>query len=508
MPPNDAVTTLLSSSLSFSSTFSFTRRLFLFLRLPCSRPHHHHSLSDSDDEIDSRDTTAVVDRTNAELNRTGSGKLSDLLQSESKLLSNSGGGDSRREENPVPLVVAGEDGGEVRRRMERHEEMKRAATMLLTEGSEERGKGAVLVRRLAKDDAEARVALAMLGLIPTLVRMIDEEGVGDGVRVEAVYGLLNLGIGNDINKAAIVQAGAVHRMMKLVESLTGSRDVAFSEAIVANFLALSALDSNKKIIGSSGAIPFLVEELKDLDYKCNPRAKQDCLRALYNLSILPSNVPLFLETDLIPFLMKSLGDMDTSERILSTLSNVVSVPEGRKAVSSVPDALPILIDVLNWSDSPGCQEMATYILMVMAHKAYGRDRQAMIEAGIGSALLELTLIGSPLAQKRASRILEFITLDKGKQIPENYSYGTGAAVSAPIFGPSSPLGDVGNSSKDNSEEEANMSEEKKAVKQLVQQSLQTNMRRIVKRANLPHDFVPSEQLKSLTTSATSKSLPL
>ncbi|MCI03040.1 U-box domain-containing protein 4-like, partial [Trifolium medium] len=57
-------------------------------------------------------------------------------------------------------------------------------------------------------------------------------------------------------------------------------------------------------------------------------------------------------------------------------------------------------------------------------------------------------------------------------------------------------------------DEANiMSDEKKAVKQLVQQSLQNNMMKIVKRANLKHDFVPSERFSSLTSSSTSKSLP-
>ena len=52
-----------------------------------------------------------------------------------------------------------------------------------------------------------------------------------------------------------------------------------------------------------------------------------------------------------------------------------------------------------------------------------------------------------------------------------------------------------------------MSQESMAVKQLVQQSLHSNMNRMVKRANLPHEFVPSQLLRSLTASSTSKSLP-
>lgn len=306
-----------------------------------------------------------------------------------------------------------------------------------------------------------------------------------------------------------MKAGAVHKMLKLIESPVAPNP-SVSEAIVANFLGLSALDSNKPIIGSSGAAPFLVKTLKNSDKKVSPQAKQDALRALYNLSIFPSNISFILETDLIRYLLEMLGDMELSERILSILSNLVSTPEGRKAISRVPDAFPILVDVLNWTDSPGCQEKASYVLMVMAHKSYG-DRQAMIEAGIASALLELTLLGSTLAQKRASRILECLRVDKGKQVSGTYGGNlvAAAAVSAPICGSSSSTSTNPNGvAKECLEEEEDMmSEEKKAVKQLVQQSLQNNMKRIVKRANLPQDFVPSEHFKSLTTSSTSKSLP-
>lgn len=297
-------------------------------------------------------------------------------------------------------------------------------------------------------------------------------------------------------------------MLKLIESSDGT-DSAVSEAIVANFLGLSALDSNKPIIGSSAAMPFLVRTLKSLDKKSSTQAKQDALRALYNLSIFPANISFILETDLVPFLINSIGDMEVTERNLLILSNLVSTRAGRKAISAVPDAFPILVDVLNWNDSPECQEKVSYVLMVMSHKSYG-DKQAMIEAGIVSSLLELSLIGTTLSQKRASRLLESLRIDKGKQVSGNYGGNLGATVSAPICGSSSscakPDGDgVGKECLE--EEEDMMSEEKKAVKQLVQLSLQNNMRKIVKRANLPQDIVPSDHFKSLTSSSTSKSLP-
>ncbi|KAL5071496.1 hypothetical protein RYX36_022383 [Vicia faba] len=374
------------------------------------------------------------------------------------------------------------------------------------EDSVKRREAATTVRMLAKENLEVRGTLAMLGAIPPLVTMLDSQNLDS--QIASLYALLNLGIGNDANKAAIVKVGSVHKMLKLVESLDGT-DSAVSEAIVANFLGLSALDSNKPIIGSSAALPFLVRTLKSLDKKnSSDQAKQDVLRALYNLSIFPANIAFILETDLVPFLINSIGDMEVTERNLSILSNLVSSRAGRKAISAVPDVFPILVDVLNWTDSPECQEKVSYVLMVMSHKSYS-DKQAMIEAGVVSSLLELSLIGTTLSQNRASRLLESLRIDKGKQVSGNYGGNLGTAVSAPICGTSSSCAkpDGGGGKGCSEEDEDMMSEEKKAVKQLVQLSLQNNMRKIAKRANLPQDIVPSDHFKSLTSSSTSKSLP-
>ncbi|MQL84294.1 hypothetical protein Taro_016790 [Colocasia esculenta] len=397
---------------------------------------------------------------------------------------------------------------ETRRKAEALERLQGVVSRLQSggEGEDDRRRGAAEeVRRLAKEDPEARATLAMLGAIPPLVGMLDSGDVN--LRVAALYALLNLGVGDDKNKAAIVAAGTVHKMLKLIE--TGSAPACVSEAIVANFLGLSALDANKPLIGASGAIPFLVDAFRDAAAApSHAQTRQDALRALFNLSLVPANVSHLVDAGLVSDLFAAVGDMEVSERVLSVLSNVISTGEGRRAVSRSSEAFQILVDVLNWSDSPGCQETAAYVLMVMAHKAYS-DRAAMVDAGVISALLELTLLGTPIAQKRASRILECLSVDKGKRVAESSEGGgdgggsiSGApAVSAPLCG----VGPEGRGPE--GEDDAGMSEERKAVKRLVQQSLQNNMRRIARRANLPQDFAPSDHFRALTASSTSKSLP-
>ncbi|KAJ1700360.1 hypothetical protein LUZ63_000139 [Rhynchospora breviuscula] len=376
------------------------------------------------------------------------------------------------------------------------EEFQRVVSMLHPHGNADaagdcRREAAVEIRRMAKEDADARETLAMLGAIPPLIGMLDAELDLDS-QITALYALLNLAIGNDMNKAAIVKAGAVHKMLRLIRPESPPEvHNPLSEAIVANFLSLSALDANKQIIGLSGAVPFLIKSLRQ-----NKNCRQDALRALFNLSIVATNSQHLIESGIIDTLLTAIGDMEVTDHALATLSNLVaSSAEARQRLTRANDSIPILIDVLGWTDASSCQEKSAYVLMVMAHKSHA-DRAAMSEAGISGALLELTLIGTPLAQKRASRILQMMRSKKGKEISES-----SFAVSAPMT--------VEGKGKAKVEEVAGeMSDEKMAVKQLVQQSLHCNMRRIARRANLPEEIMPVEHLnKVLAVSSTSKSLP-
>lgn len=101
------------------------------------------------------------------------------------------------------VSVAGCDGAEAetRRRIVVFEELERVVGRLQSGGGgnvggDRRKEAAGEVRRFAKDDAEARKTLAMLGAIPPLVGMLDSRDVD--LQISALYALLNLGIGNDL----------------------------------------------------------------------------------------------------------------------------------------------------------------------------------------------------------------------------------------------------------------------------------------------------------------------
>lgn len=147
-----------------------------------------------------------------------------------------------------------------------------------------------------------------------------------------------------------MKAGLLYKMLSLIESGCSQ---SVSDAIVANFLGLSALDSNKTVIGASGAIPFLVKTFRNAEHRSQSRL--DSLRSLFNLSISPVNVSYLVESELVSCLFGAIEDVEVSDKVLSVLSNLVGSPEGRRAVSRTPEAICTLVDVLNWCDSPGCQ---------------------------------------------------------------------------------------------------------------------------------------------------------
>lgn len=78
------------------------------------------------------------------------------------------------------------------------EELQRVVAQMQLDGGNAGGdrRMAAEVRRLAKDNPEARERLALLGAITPLVGMLDSEETDH--QITALYALLNLGIGNEL----------------------------------------------------------------------------------------------------------------------------------------------------------------------------------------------------------------------------------------------------------------------------------------------------------------------
>lgn len=154
---------------------SFRRKLIDTMRCGVSR---HRRDGESDVKMPEPKQEKVEKRSNPKLNG-GMERLSDLLNSDS-----------------AGEIGADESEAETRRKVEAFEELRSVVKRLQCgEGGVER-EAAIDVRRLAKEDSEARTTLAMLGAIPPLVGMLDSDD--PDFHIAALYALLNLGIGNDM----------------------------------------------------------------------------------------------------------------------------------------------------------------------------------------------------------------------------------------------------------------------------------------------------------------------
>ena len=252
---------------------------------------------------------------------------------------------------------------------------------------------------------EATVTMATLGDISSLVAMLDPSS-STFCKHSALVALLNLATGNDLNKVAIVDAGAVPKMVAL---LNPNSDPSTQQALLACFATLSTLDRNQTLIAAAGAIPPLTNLLNN--DTCNIEIQSNALELLHNLSLTQSNLKTLVHTGATTQTLNLMKNPRHSEKALAVLANLVTGPLGRRATMDTDDGVEALLAILTWGANPKWQETAVGVLMVIAEHSYGH-RQTMVRKRAVPALLELSLLGTAVAQKRAMRVLEFLRDDR------------------------------------------------------------------------------------------------
>ncbi|KAM1226284.1 hypothetical protein EV1_005757 [Malus domestica] len=158
---------------------------------------------------------------------------------------------------------------------------------------------------------------------------------------------------------------------------------------------------------------------------------------------------------------------------------------GKKAMENSAAVPGSLIEILTWDEKPKCQELSCYILMILAHQS-SDQREKMAKSGIVPILLEVALLGSSLAQKRALKLLQWFKDER-------------QAKMGPHSGPQTARVPIGSPLNQRDAQQG-----KKMMNNLVKQSLYKNMEMITMRASAIGD---SSKLKALIISTSSKSLP-
>ncbi|CAL1410360.1 unnamed protein product [Linum trigynum] len=348
---------------------------------------------------------------------------------------------------------------------------------------EEKEAAAVDIGRLAsKEDVKTRKSIAELGVIPVLVEMLGSGAVSR--RRAAVTALIELANGTYTNKALMLEAGILSKFPAPEQQESTLLLNEFAELI----LSLSSLPNPQFQFSLTRILPFITKTLESpTSTAAAAAAKQSCLSALFNLSAALETASLLASNGAVSALLALISTKPFAEKALATLGQMVVTASGKRAMedsSAVPEGL---IEVLTWDDRPKCQELSAYVLMILAYQS-SAQRDKMAQCGIVAALLELALLGTPLAQKRALKLLQWFKDEREAKMGPHSGpqMGRRLAIGSPI-----------------NPREAQ--EGRRLIKDLVQQSLNKNMEMITRRAN--NVGGGSSKLKNLVVSTSSKSLP-
>ncbi|KAL1204111.1 U-box domain-containing protein 7 [Cardamine amara subsp. amara] len=345
---------------------------------------------------------------------------------------------------------------------------------------EEKEKAAIEIEILAREDKKTRKLMAELGVLQVLVSMVASDVAGH--QRAAVKALVQLSHGTYTNKALMVNAGICSKLPKNVEVLDQPTRHGFTELL----LSLSSLTSTQLPVASSKILPFLMDIMNS--DSTDIKSKEICLATINNLCLVLENTGPLVLNGAVQTLLNLMLAKDLSEKALASLGQLVVTQMGKKAMEDCLIVPKGLIEILTWEDKPKCQEYAAYILMVLAHQSWSQ-REKMSKAGIVPALLEVALLGSPLVQKRAVKLLQWFKDERNVRMGPHSGPQT-SRVSSGMGSPMSPR----------SGEEG-----KRMMKNLVKQSLYKNMEMITRRGNVDMESEAC-RLKSFIISTSSKSL--
>ncbi|GAB2296977.1 hypothetical protein Dimus_031081 [Dionaea muscipula] len=266
---------------------------------------------------------------------------------------------------------------------------------LLSRSVDERRSSVREIRSLSKRSTDNRILIAEAGAIPVLVNLLTTDDIL--IQENAVTSILNLSIYEN-NKGLIMLAGAIPFIVQVLRN-NGSTEEARENA-AATLFSLSLADENKMIIGASGAIPALVRLLQN----GSPRGKKDAATALFNLCIYQGNKGRAVRAGIVTALVKMLTESMVDEA-LTILSVLAGNREAKVAIVKA-GTLPVLVDLMR-TGLPRNKENAAAILLALCK----RDMESLAclgRLGMAMPLMELTESGTERAQRKATSLLELL----------------------------------------------------------------------------------------------------
>lgn len=207
--------------------------------------------------------------------------------------------------------------------------------------------------------------------------------------------ILNVSV-HDENKKLLAENHAVVPL--LIESLTSSNIVTRRNSAAALF-SLSSLDSNKLIIGESGALKPLIKLLEE----AHPLAVKDIASAIMNLCVMNENKGRAVEAGIVGMILKKLRDRTHVKVSLAMLASLGSyVVEELVKLGGIPCLLGLLRDETLEVNKEKC------IVVLSTVSSYDTNTVKEIEEEekANRTISALVDCGTPRAKRKANWMLD------------------------------------------------------------------------------------------------------
>ncbi|KAG7012740.1 U-box domain-containing protein 45, partial [Cucurbita argyrosperma subsp. argyrosperma] len=255
------------------------------------------------------------------------------------------------------------------------------------------------IRLLLKDDDEARILMGANGFPEALMEFLTLALIEENADAQesGAMALFNLSVNNNRNREMMLAAGVISLLenMILKSNLHGPA--------TALYLNLSCLEDAKPIIGSSRAVPFLIQLLTS---NGESQTKLDALHTLYNLSTTPSIVPVLLSSAIIDGLQSFFAtpsDNLSTETSLAILINLASSQLGIEEITSAPDLISGLAAIVDAGERAE-QEQAVSCLLLLC-RGSEKCSQMVLQEGVIPGLVAITVNGTSRGKIKAQKLL-------------------------------------------------------------------------------------------------------
>ncbi|KAH7683011.1 Zinc finger RING/FYVE/PHD-type protein [Dioscorea alata] len=229
------------------------------------------------------------------------------------------------------------------------------------------------------------------------VLSVPELSEDNEVQEDIVTAILNLSI-NDSNKKIVGKNPLV--IPFLIEALeTGTMETRSNSA--AALFTLSAVDSNKSMIGELGAM----QPLLDLLEHGSMTAKKDAASAIFSLCTTLENRAIAVREGAVALVLKNIMDQCLVDESLAILAMLSSNREGAEELR-MSVGVPCLLKVIKANSCPRNEENAVVALFFICMN----DRTKLWEVGeeenSSGAISQLAQNGTSRARRKAYGILE------------------------------------------------------------------------------------------------------